>query len=302
MPRGRTRREQELLASEVTRGTYFFLDVAARASGVARVALGGKEQCGENYRVQRTSYPFPTLEFVAEGEGRISYGAAEPFPVRAGALFAHGPGVNIRMESALGERWTKYFVCLTGRGARAKIERHAPVFGKLLTLEHHAEVREIFELMIREGTRQTPFSRAICDELSQVLLLKIGEARRKRGGGTGHRQSRARERFLRCKSLIDEEGARFTSLEQIAAALHVDSSGLSRLFRRYEGVSPYQYLLRHKMNLAAQDLILSGDFVKEVAERAGYADAYHFSRVFKAVHGIAPAHFPGRSAKDSIVT
>lgn len=299
MARIRTRRQQELLAPEVTRGTYFFLDLVARTAGPTRVSLGGREKCGENYRVQRASYPFPTLEFVAEGVGWISYGAEEPVAAPAGALFAHGPGVNIRMESAPGQTWIKYFVCLTGHGARTKIESHAPVFGKILTLAHHAELRDMFELLIREGARQTPYTRAICDQLSELLLLKISEVRRHRSGG-GARHSLAREKFLRCKTLIDEEGARFGSLEEIAAALHAEPSGLSRLFRRYQGVSPYQYLLRHKMNLAAQDLIRSGGFVKEVAARAGYADAYHFSRVFKAVHGIAPAHFPRRSTKDSL--
>ena len=293
----RTRAEQELLAPEVTRGAYFFLDLVARSKGLVSVALGGREKCGTNYRVQRESYPFPTLEFVAEGKGRIRYANEEPVDVQAGTLFGHGPGVKIQMESVPGAGFTKYFICLTGKGAKALIATHAPVFGQPLTLAHHAEVRDMFELLIREGLRQTTFTRRICDQLSRLILLKISEGRRHRGGA-GLSHNLARERFLRCKTMIDEEGVRFTSLEEIAAALHADASGLSRLFRRYQGVSPYQYLLRHKMNLAAQDLIRSGDFVKEVAARAGYADAYHFSRVFKAVHGIAPAHFPRFSTRE----
>jgi len=298
MARGRTRQEQELLAPDVARGTYFFLDVAPRSQGRVRVALGGREKCGQNYLVERASYPFPTLEYVAEGLGEICYDGAEPLQVRPGALFAHGPGVKIRMQGSPGSSWLKYFLCFTGRGARALIEQHAPVFGRLVTVAPHAELRELFELLIREGGRHTPFTRSICDHLGRLLLLKISEARRHRGG-KGTRHSLAREKFLRCKTLIDEEGGRFTTLEQISEALRSDPSGLNRLFRRYQGVSPYQYLLRHKMNLAAQDLIRTGDFVKEVASRAGYADAYHFSRVFKAVHGIAPAHFPRRSARSA---
>ena len=295
MARRRTLAQQELIAPVVTRGTYFFLDLVARSAGAVGVALGGREKCGDNYQLERDSYPFPTLEFVAEGSGRISYDGGEPVALQAGSIFGHGPGVRVRMEATPGPALVKYFMCLTGRRARAVIEQHAPVFGRPLVIAHRAEVRDVFELLIREGSRQTSFTRPICDQLSQLLLLKISEARRNRGG-VGAQHSLGREKFLRCKTLIDEAGTRFNSLEEIAAALHTDASGLSRLFRRYQGVSPYQYLLRHKMNLAAQDLIRSGDFVKEVAARAGYADAYHFSRVFKAVHGIAPAHFPRLSA------
>lgn len=277
--------------TEGTQGSYFFLDLVSRTSGPVHVALGGRERCGKDYHVRRSNYPFPTIEFVAEGSGRIGYDGAEPVPIESGSVFGHGPGVNLRMQNAGGQTLVKYFLCLTGRRARETLEEHAPVFGEVATLPHFAEVRELFELLIREGSRSGGHSRQVCEHLARALLLKVGDARRHREGA-GTRPSLAREKFIRCKALIDTAGARFASLEDLARALHADASGLSRLFRRYEGVSPYQYLLRHKMNLAAQDLIRTGGFVKEVAARAGYADAYHFSRVFKAVHGIAPAHFP----------
>lgn len=296
MATARTPQQQALLASDVARGTYFFLELKARNHGPIQVALGGRESCGERYRVERTDYPFATLEFVAEGAGQISYDQGEPVTVKAGALFGHGPGTRLRMRSLAGQRWVKYFICFTGRGARALIEKHAPIFGRPLTLAPFTEVREILEQIVREGGRQTPFTWSICDRLGELLCLKIGDTRWSRRHDSG-RDTLARNKFLQCKELIDSEGTRFDSLEEIARTLHADPSGLSRLFRRYQGVSPYQYLLRHKMNLAAQDLIQNGSFVKEVAARAGYADAYHFSRVFKSVHGIAPAHFSRRSQK-----
>jgi AraC family transcriptional regulator len=68
----------------------------------------------------------------------------------------------------------------------------------------------------------------------------------------------------------------------------VETSSVCRWFRRYQGTSPYQYLMRRKMNLAAEHLIENGGLVKEAAQRLGFADPYHFSRAFKSVHGVAP--------------
>lgn len=286
--RRRTPTEQELLAPEVSAGTYFFLDLKPRTHGALRVAFGGRERCDRNYCVERSTYPFPTLEYVAEGEGRISYDGGEAHVLRPGCLFAHGPGVRLRMESVAGHTFLKYFVSFTGRRARPAIAAHAPVFGRVVMLARHGDLRDVFDLMIREGREHTAFTREICDHLSQLLLLKISEARRHRRGGP---QDAGRQNFLRAKVLIDEEPTRFASLEAVAEALHMEASGLNRLFQRFQGVSPYQYLLRAKMNQAAQDLMRSGSLVKEVAARAGYPDPYHFSRVFKAVHGISPAKF-----------
>ena len=81
---------------------------------------------------------------------------------------------------------------------------------------------------------------------------------------------------------------RFIEDEEIAAATGVEASSVCRWFRRYQGTSPYQYLLRRKMNIAAEYLVENGGLVKEVAQRVGFADPYHFSRAFKSVHGVAP--------------
>jgi AraC-like DNA-binding protein len=49
--------------------------------------------------------------------------------------------------------------------------------------------------------------------------------------------------------------------------------------------------MRLKMNLAAERLQQPGTLVKQVAERAGFDDPFHFSRAFKSVFGVAPDIF-----------
>ena len=68
----------------------------------------------------------------------------------------------------------------------------------------------------------------------------------------------------------------------------MDVAYLCRLFQRYDHQSPYQLLLRLKMNFAAEWLQQPGALVKQVAERAGFTDPFHFSREFKSVFGVAP--------------
>jgi AraC-like DNA-binding protein len=73
----------------------------------------------------------------------------------------------------------------------------------------------------------------------------------------------------------------------------IEPSSVCRLFRRFQGTSPYQYLLRRKMILAAEYLFETGGLVKEAAQCVGFADPYHFSRCFKAVHGVSPNQLRG---------
>jgi len=143
----------------------------------------------------------------------------------------------------------------------------------------------VVEDLVREGQRTGSLTLPICQTLFELLLLKVADA----ASWTTHGSTPARESFLRCKAFIDAEAERVQTLREIARATGLEESSVCRLFRRYQGTSPYQYLLRRKMNLAAEFLIEHGGLVKEAAQRVGFADPYHFSRCFKSVHGISPS-------------
>lgn len=78
------------------------------------------------------------------------------------------------------------------------------------------------------------------------------------------------------------------TVHQIAAALPVSDSYLYKLFRRYSGQSPQQFL-RHLRMKHAQAL-LPEHSVTEVAYAVGYGDVYAFSRAYKQCFGISPSH------------
>jgi AraC-like DNA-binding protein len=156
-------------------------------------------------------------------------------------------------------------------------------------LENHSEVRTLAEEIIHEGQGSSRHAREICTTLFDLLLLKLADA----GAAQQDSSEPARRNFLRCKALIDAEPTLLRSLDEIAIRVGLEKSSVCRLFRRFLGTSPYQYLLRQKMNRAAESLLHHGGLVKEVAAQMGYQDPFHFSRGFKAVHGKAPSQLRG---------
>ena len=146
------------------------------------------------------------------------------------------------------------------------------------------EVQAIFDDLIREGQHHRVTAGRICAALVEVLLLKLEELCGLGGlGGTG-----GEETFLRCKGVIEARAAELATLGDITRAVGIETSHLSRLFRRHQGISPYQFLLRRKMTLAAELLLDPRALVKSVAAQVGFRDPYHFSRCFKAVHRVSP--------------
>lgn len=276
--------ETALLSSQVAEGRYFFLELAAAGRGAREVilAFGGREACRPDYRLKRESFGYHGLEFVAEGAGSVTIDGR----VRAlvpGAVYAYGPDSRLEISTDAARPLVKYFACWSGRGVASRLGRARVPIGACVQLAAAGEVQSVFEDLIREGQWHGPLTREVCAVLGELLWLKL-EATAIAPAG----DDPARSHFLRCKSLIDANADRFLSLQDIAEAAGCDVSTVCRLFRRFQGTSPYQYLLRRKMNFAAEFLMESGGLVKEAAQRVGFADPYHFSRVFRAVHGVAP--------------
>ena len=78
------------------------------------------------------------------------------------------------------------------------------------------------------------------------------------------------------------------TLDQISQECLIDKSYLSKLFKRFHHQSPYQFMMKLKMNKAAERLSEPNILVKEVAHEFGFTDPYNFSRAFKNIIGVSP--------------
>ncbi len=101
-------------------------------------------------------------------------------------------------------------------------------------------------------------------------------------GGLTQRQ------FKRVCDYIDANLEGTTRLEALAAECNLSPSHFARAFRHTTGVSPHQWLLRRRVEAAKALMQVPTLALAEVATMAGFTDASHLSRVFKAIAGISP--------------
>ena len=77
----------------------------------------------------------------------------------------------------------------------------------------------------------------------------------------------------------------------LAAALNISPSHFFALFKQFTGRPPIEYFIRLRMRRACELLQDESLPVKQVAAELGYEDPFYFSRLFKAVHQVAPSHY-----------
>ena len=80
------------------------------------------------------------------------------------------------------------------------------------------------------------------------------------------------------------------SLELISETMYVSPFYISKIFKMVTGDTPIRYLINIRLDKAKELLEESPELsIKEVADRVGYDDAYHFSKLFKKRFGISPS-------------
>ncbi len=90
--------------------------------------------------------------------------------------------------------------------------------------------------------------------------------------------------------IYENYGRRLTNSD-IAEKFGYNPNYVSDLIKLTTGLSLHKYLLNVRIERAIELLEWSGCSVGEIAEKCGFYDIYHFSKVFKAATGTSPAKY-----------
>lgn len=273
-------------SADVAQARRFYLDLHPPARRPLAVVCGGLEHCTPDYEILRHTFPFYSIEYVVRGGGEVKL-KGRVFSLQPGSLFSYGPGVSQHIRGDDASPLVKYFVDFAGQNALELLRSCGLAPGHASEMFPANALQPLFDELIQAGLQAHRDNAVLCVKLLECLALRIGGARAPLAGA----ETLAFATYRQCRLHIEKHSLRLRTLAQIAEECHVNNAYLCRLFRRYDRQSPYQYLLRLKMNHAAERLQAPGALVKQVAEEAGFTDPFHFSRVFTAVFGISPANF-----------
>jgi len=274
------------ISKQVATGEYYFLDLHPKQGTPGAVVCGGLERCTPDYRIDRARFRYHSVEYVVAGRGELRVNGKR-FPLRPGVLFYYSPATphEIATESAL--PLVKYFVDFRGLRFTRLLRNHPLSAHEPRLLSSSARTGDLFDQLQRNGRGAGLRTQAVCACLLELLLLDVAE----HALSPGDAESPAQATYQRCRALVETRFLDLHTLGDIADACHINAPYLCRLFKRYGAEPPYQFLLRMKMRHAADLLGGQQALIKQAAKATGFADPYHFSRVFKKVYGVSPRDF-----------
>jgi AraC family transcriptional regulator len=93
----------------------------------------------------------------------------------------------------------------------------------------------------------------------------------------------------RVESYIEEHLDQQILVANLSELVHLSEAHFSRAFRLAYGVPPHAYIVRRRLELAAQLMLAGREPLSEIALRCGFHDQAHLSKQFRQLTGETPA-------------
>lgn len=240
-----------------------------------------------NYDARDVVLPFYTVLYVLQGRGAFEFVDGRSWELAAGTFVHRLPHVPHRVVRNRATPWREFFLVLPpslyeAMTALGVIGMHRPVLRTGIT--------QMTYIRIRSFLNNLPHDSGV----SAAQLL--AEAH----GLMAHMADMDRARWMltdeatmvrRAKELLAANLGRRLSMPWAAEELGVGYETFRKTFRRHQGVSPKEYRIRRRIDLARHMLVVERIPVKEVAARLGYPDMPSFVKQFRRVAGVTPNRF-----------
>lgn len=268
---------------------------------VFSLLLVGKKQTDPGWHRRAKKHKFFSLWFINSGQGTMRFND-QVYPVEAGSLLAIVPNAITEIRSDDLDPLTYTFVrfhCCYARYDEKEtheqcwkteaVDPQSFLLQGLYRLQNPPEIANAFEqlhhLWQRRGQMTIARRRLIFEDLMLSIVQDL--ITQKVTGNT----TLAIERTI---DFMVSNYKKKLSLEDLAHIAGLSTSHYSRLFKKYAGHSPIDYLTHLRMDRAKEMLALSDYRLKGVAQSVGYQDEFYFSRIFKKVVGLSPSAFAKR--------
>ena len=266
-------------AASKTREAVHILPVAPLCDAITSLDIV-REVCPPGSAYVNEPLSALTLFLTEQGEAEVGVGG-QVIPHRPGGFVLVNRGLMMRERVGPSAGWKVGYMMMSGPWAdalgSALNERGRGCAHYPAAPPHwQRQFRELLELgLSQEGRWHWPF-------LSGCAAL-FGWVERYPPAPEGT------DRLLDdVERLVDTDRQRAWSVDELAGALGMTARQFGYRFSKATGRAPALWL-RERRIAAARRLLREGRSVSETADALGFANPYHFSRLFKAVTGVPPS-------------
>jgi len=218
---------------------------------------------------------------IEKGEGYFISGNASAKNVKAGDVMVVYPKIPTRYypEGEWKSRW------IVWGGPEAERLEKTGYLQESLVHDTNESVKKAYMSLIRIKSREDIESAL---ERKKILIQMILDLYR-----SSKKQTAVSQNVILMENLIDRisgDPCLNYSIVGLASDCNLSPTHFRRLFDKYTGSSPKEFILSMRISRAKQ-LLSEGKSIKEAADLSGFNDIFYFMRTFKKITGITAGRF-----------
>jgi len=247
------------------------------------IQMAGISYCDDTYKIDRRNSDIYCFEYVIKGEGTIKIDDQE-FIAKEGDIYILPKGYNHFYFSDGKNPWTKIWFNIKGPLIDNLMQAY-----KLNNIYHikNLDLKELFYNMFFTAKETNETTEEIFQKASIIfheILLKIYYK-------IGNLKTINNETALQLKHYIDDHIESNLSIKILSKHIFRSPSQTIRIFKKEYGVTPYDYFMSKKIELAKLLLTNTNMAIKQIAIKLKFADEHYFSNYFKLKTGKSPISF-----------
>ncbi len=255
------------------------------------VIYTGRMRREKNWECQPHFHECAEILFCVDGTGTVWIEGKE-YAIGPGDIAIFNPYVSNASGSCLGKELEFFFMgitdfCYPPFSYNTLMPEAVPVFS---SGPYKNQLAFYFQELLRETSNPEILYMPAASALANVIAVQVLRIHQFNNLMEKNRaEARCHSHFI--KDYIDKNYRQAINLDTLSEASYISKSYISHQFKKDMGMSPIDYLIKKRIEIARY-LLLNTDYtVTEVAKQVGYDNPLYFSALFKKHADMSPTEY-----------
>ncbi len=244
--------------------------------------------CDKDYYTKREGYSSILLIFTVSGNGYARYRDKE-YELKAGQVLLMDCFDYQEYFTDNNSLWEIKWMHFHGSTSQEYFNLIYNKHGAVIDLQDSSCVQAILDEILQRVDKNDLLHEArvsmLITQLLTELLLVGGDS------GDSYNAKALNEHVTLALAFVEENYNSSISLSDMASHSCCSEFHFSRLFKKVTGYSPYEYIVKYRVNKAKNLLKNTDKSVEDIAECVGFGSASNFIRTFRELEGMTPLKY-----------
>lgn len=229
---------------------------------------------------------------------------SKQYQFKKGSLICLAPGDDILVHPPKNSSETKYITICVNEDFMQNIYEQIggkgyPLF-KRLDSTYSYQLLEAIEALIYEVSNYDQTNPLMIESLENRVVLQLLRDSNSEFSMTGNNGQNPRDIVQKAKKYIETFFSSNITIKDICNAVYISPPHLQKIFLKYVGDTPHQYIIKCRHKKAKEMLETTNTSIEEISRQCGFVNSAHFCTAFKNKEGISPLVYRRLFIKDEI--